>query len=194
VVTPSNGLVRLRAMTAPRLVDAVTLRHFGITEHLATLRHVLCAYLPPYWTDAVRSEILAGIGQLDCNNVLAASFLGVPYQIQTADLAEVMRIRIALSDGTSRPTEHLGEAESIFLADKLNGTFITDDHAAYDLARRRLGDRRALDTVDLLRETVATGYFTASEAQQVANAIRNSGRKLRRGHPPTFTPGYFEPR
>ncbi len=105
-----------------------------------------------------------------------------------------MRIRIALSDGKSRSTEHLGEAESIFLADKLNGAFITDDHAAYDLARRRLGDRRVLDTVDLLRETVVTGYFTPSEAQQVANAIRNSGRKLRRGHPPTFTPGYFEPR
>ncbi len=74
-------------MTNPRLVDAVTLRHFGITEHLATLKHVLSMYLPPYWTDAVRSEILAGIGQPDCNNVLAASFLGVPHQIPTANLA-----------------------------------------------------------------------------------------------------------
>jgi len=55
-------------MTDSRLVDAVTLRHFGITEHLATLKHILSAYLPPYWTDAVRSEILAGIGQPDCNN------------------------------------------------------------------------------------------------------------------------------
>ncbi len=165
-------------MTDPRLVDAVTLRHFGITEHLAVLKDILSAYPSPYWSDAVRSEILAGIGQQDCDNVLAASFLGVPHQIQTADLAEVMRIRIALSDGNSRATEHLGEA---------------DDHAAYDLASRRLGHCRALDTVDLLRETVITGYFTSSEAQQVADAIRNSGRRLRRGHPPTFTPKYFEP-
>ncbi len=157
------------------------------------LKDILSAYPSPYWSDAVRSEILAGIGQQDCDNVLAASFLGVPHQIQTADLAEVMRIRIALSDGNSRATEHLGEAESIFLADKLNGTFVTDDHAAYDLASRRLGHCRALDTVDLLRETVITGYFTSSEAQQVADAIRNSGRRLRRGHPPTFTPKYFEP-
>src|SRR6266498_582234 len=181
-------------MTDPRLVDAVTLRHFGITEHLAVLKDILSAYPSPYWSDAVRSEILAGIGQPDCNNVLAASFLGVPHQIPTADLAEVMRIRISLSDGKSHFTEHLGEAESIFLADKLNGAFITDDYAAYDLARRRLGDRRVFDTVDLLRETVMTGYFTPSEAQQVADAMRNSGRKLRRGHPPTFTPDYFEPR
>jgi hypothetical protein len=179
-------------MTSPRLLDAVTLRHFGITEHLAALEHVLSAYPLPYWTDAVRSEILAGIGQPDCDNVLAASFLGVPHQIQTTELAEVMRIRIVLSDLNSRSAEDLGEAESIFVADKFNGTFITDDYAAYDLARRRLGHCRVLDTVDLLRETVATGYFKPSEAQQVADAIRNSGRNLRRGHPSTFTPEYFE--
>src|SRR5262249_34587039 len=137
--------------------------------------------------------ILAGNGQPDCDNVLAASFLSVPHQIATADLAEVMRIRVALGGGTGRSTEHLGEAESIFLADKFNGAFVTDDYAAYDLARRRLGDCRVLDMVDLLREAVATGYFGPSQAQQVADAVRNSGRKLRRGHPSTFTPGYFKP-
>jgi len=180
-------------MTYPRLLDAVTLRHFGITEHLAALEHVISAYPPPYWADAVRSEILAGIGRPDCDNVLAASFLGMPHQIQTTELAEVMRIRIVLSDRNSSSTEHLGEAESIFLADKFNGSFITDDYAAYELARRRLGHCRVLDTVDLLRETVVAGYFKSSEAQQVADAIRNSGRSLRRGHPSTFTPEYFEP-
>jgi hypothetical protein len=179
-------------MTYPRLIDSVTLRHFGITEHLAALEHVVLAYPLPYWTDAVRSEILAGIGRPDCDNVLAASFLGTPHRISTTDLAEVMKIRIALSDGKGPPNEHLGEAESIFLADKFHGAFITDDRAAYELASRRLGHCRALDTVDLLRETVATGYFNSSEAQQVADAIRNSGRKLRRGHPPTFTAEYFE--
>lgn len=179
-------------MTDPRLLDAVTLRHFGITEHLAALAHVLSAYPPPHWTDAVRSEILAGIGQPDCDNVLAASFLGVPHRIQTAELAEVMRIRIVLSDLNSSSTENLGEAESIFLADKFNGKFVTDDYVAYEFAQKRLGHCRVLDTVDLLREMVVTGYFKSSEAQQVADAIRNSGRSLRRGHPSTFTPEYFE--
>jgi predicted nucleic acid-binding protein len=179
-------------MIGPRLLDAVTLRHFGITEHMGALKHVLSTCPPPYWTDTVRSEILAGIGQPDCDNVLSASFLGTPHQLQITDMAEVMRIRIALSDGKSHAAEHLGEAESIFLADKLNGSFITDDYTAYELASRRLGDCRVLDTVDLLRETVVTGYFTASEAQQVADAIRNNGRWLRRGHPSTFTVKYFE--
>ncbi len=175
-------------------MDAVTLRHFGITERLTALSYALSSYPLPYWTDAVRSEILAGIGQPECDNVLAVSFLGTPYEIPTADLPEVMRIRIALSDGKSHSTEHLGEAESIFLADRFNGAFITDDNAAHDFASRHLGHCRVLDTVDLLREMVVSCYFASSEAQQVADAIRNSGRKLRRGHPSTFTPDYFEPR
>lgn len=79
------------------------------------------------------------------------------------------------------------------MADKLNGAFITDDYAAYDFASRRLGHCRVLDTVDVLRELVLVGYLKSSEAQQVADAIRNSGRRLRRGHPSTFTPSYFEP-
>jgi len=181
-------------MTCARLVDAVTLRHFGITERLGALGHVLSRYPPPRWTEAVRSEILAGWGQTDCNNVLGAAFLGVPYQIQTGELVEVIRIRVALSNGMGGSAGHLGEAESIFLADKLNGAFVTDDRGAYDFARRRLGDRRVFDTIDLLREAVASGYFGPSEAQQVADAVRNSGRSLRRGHPATFTPRYFEPR
>jgi hypothetical protein len=41
---------------------------------------------------------------------------------------------------------------------------------------------------------VATGYFEPSEAQHVADAVRNSGRKLRWGHPSTFNPDYFQPR
>jgi len=108
-------------------------------------------------------------------------------------MAEVMRIQIALNDGTSHPAAHLGEAESICTADRLNGTFVTDDYAAYDFARRRLGYGRVHDTIGLLRESVAISYLTTSEAQQVADAIRNTGRKLRRGHPSTFTPDYFEP-
>jgi hypothetical protein len=178
-------------MTSPRLTDAVTLRHFGCIERLSVIEQVLDRYPLPRWTESVRSEILAGIGQPECNNVLAATFLGDPATIELADMAGVLKIRVALDDGTRHSMAHLGEAESIYLADKLGGAFVTDDNAAYDFARRRLGDRRVLDTVELLREAVAIGVLTAGEAQQVADAIRNSGRKLRRGHPSTFTPAYF---
>lgn len=179
-------------MTEPRLIDGVTLRHFGATEYLSILRQLLEPCREPYWTEAVRSEILAGSGQMGCDNVLSSGFLGVPYQVATSGLAEVMRIRIALSDGTGPSTKNLGEAESIYVADRLNGIFVTDDNAAYEFAWRRLGLCRVLDTVDLLRESVKTGIANASEAQQIADAIRNTGRKLRRVHPPTFTIEYFE--
>ena len=122
-------------MTSPRLLDAVTLRHFGITEHLNALEHVISTNAAPYWTGTVRSEILTGMGHPDCDNVLAASFLGAPYEIEMADLRQVMTIRVALSDGTGSTTKDLGEAESIFLAEKLGGTFVTDDHAAYEYAQ-----------------------------------------------------------
>jgi hypothetical protein len=156
------------------------------------LEYLLSANPFPRWTETVRSEILAGIGQPECDNLLAAPFLGAPHQIEVIDLAEVVKIQIRLGGGIHHPTAQLGEAESIFVADRLNGSFVTDDYAAYDFARRYLGDARVFDTIDLLREAVATGYMTGSEAQQVADAIRNSGRKLRRGHPTTFPPRYFE--
>lgn len=46
-------------MTDPRLVDAVTLRHFGVIDNLSALEHLLSGYSQPYWTETVRSEILA---------------------------------------------------------------------------------------------------------------------------------------
>jgi hypothetical protein len=180
-------------MSEPRLIDAVTLRNFGIVEQLSVIEAVQAVYPPPYWTEAVRSEILAGIGRPDCDNVLATSFLGTPHKIEAVDLPEVLRMQIALNYGITNRTAHLGEAESIRAADRLNGTFVTDDYAAYDFARRRLGHCRVYDTVELLRESVSIGHLTTSEARLLADAIRNTGRRLRRGHPATFTPNYFEP-
>jgi hypothetical protein len=135
------------------------------------------------------------MGCPECDAVLEATFLGAPYEIAPEDLAAVFRLQVALSGGynPSDPGRDLGEAESIFVADKLNGAFITDDAAAYDYARRNLGSNRVFDTVDLLREAVRDGELTSSEAQHTADAIRNMDRHLRWGHPPTWTAEYFEP-
>jgi hypothetical protein len=73
----------------------------------------------------------------------------------------------------------------------LNGAFITDDAEAFAFAERRFGSNRVLDTIELLRESVAADELEPSEAKQVADAIRNSGRHLRAGHPPTLTSQYF---
>jgi len=180
----------------PRLFDGVTLRHFGIIDAMSLIEVGVDRRPEPRWTDTVKSEVLAGIGLPDCDAVLAAGFLGQPYEVGTDDLIEVFTLRTALRDlshdASDDPSRDLGEAETLFAADTLNGDFVTDDSAAYDFARRRLGSNRTFDTVDLLREAVAHGDMTSYEAKQVADAIRNSGRHLRRGHPATLTSAYFE--
>jgi hypothetical protein len=180
-------------MTEPRLFDAVTLRHFGCIDRLSVLERLLVGTPVPRWVDAVRSEVLAGMGNTDCANVLAAGFLGQPYEVTDArDTADVFRTRTALSDGRGASNKHLGEAESIVVADRLDGVFVTDDLVAYDYAGMRLGHSRVLDTVDLLREAVRLTVISAAEAALLADAIRNSGRHLRKGRPSTMTSAYFE--
>jgi hypothetical protein len=177
-------------MVEPRIVDAVTLRHFGIIDRMDILELRLHTYPLPRWTDAVRSEILDSIHEDGCATVLSATYLGDP-GIPIDGLAEIFRIRRALSSGEQNPKAHLGEAESIWFVDKLNGTFITDDAEACAFAEKRFGGHRVLDTVELLRESVAAGELGPGEAKQVADAIRNTGRHLRAGHPPTLLPDYF---
>jgi hypothetical protein len=180
----------------PRLFDGVTLRHFGIIDAMSLLAARVARRTEPRWTERVKSEVFAGYGQPDCDAVLAADFLGSPYEVSNDDLVEIFTLQIALrefGDDSDDPARDLGEAETLFVADKLNGEFITDDAAAYDFARRRLGSNRVFDTVDLLREAVVYGDMTSYEAKQTADAIRNSGRYLRRGHPATLTATYFAP-
>jgi hypothetical protein len=48
-----------------------------------------------------------------------------------------------------------------------------------------------LDTVDLLLEAVMYGDLDAGGALNLVNAIRNSGRSIRRVHPGTLLRDYF---
>jgi predicted nucleic acid-binding protein len=180
-------------MAAPRIVDTVTLRHFGAINRLDFLESRLDGYDRPRCTGAVWSELFnAAEREEDCQRVLEAGILGNPHEVVIRDFKEVFRIRAALSLDETESLQHLGEAESIFLADRLNGAFITDDTAAFAFAERNLGNYRVLDTIDLLREGVAAGDLSAHDAKLVADAIRNCGRNLRSGHPWTLTPEYFE--
>jgi len=102
-----------------------------------------------------------------------------------------MRVQIRLGGGGSLGEDHLGEAESLVLADELGRGVITDDNSAYDFIAKRLGSARVKDTVDVLRALVASGEIDAAEAKQIADAIRNNGRHLRRVHPSTLMEDYF---
>jgi hypothetical protein len=178
-------------MAHPRLIDAVVLRHFGAINRMAVLGERLVHHSPPHWTGAVHEEVLSHYEDDDCKAVLEADFLGNPFVVPMTELSEVFRIRRALSTGHDSPERHLGEAESIWVADRFNGAFVTDDYEAFAFAEKRLGDNRVLDTVDLLREAVAARELQAGEAKQIVDAIRNLDRHLRPGHPPTITADYF---
>lgn len=180
-------------MPDPRLIDAVTLRHFGTVQRMDIIATRLEGYPLPHWTHAVQDELLREIADYGCGTVLASGVLGNPYQVPDSAQLELIRTQIALG-GTAGSLEQLGEAETFLAADRLNGTLITDDFDAFDFAEKNLGPNRVLDTVDLLREAVLAGELEPSEAQQVADAIRNSGRYLRAGHPPTLTAEYFDRR
>src|SRR5580658_2054651 len=98
-------------MAQPRIVDAVTLRHFGVVNRMDILEKRLHGYPPPRWTETVQSEILARIDDDDCSAVLAARYLGTPGVVPIDGLAEVFRTRRALSLNEQPPGAHLGEAE-----------------------------------------------------------------------------------
>lgn len=180
-------------MTIPCLYDTVILRHFGSIGRLDILES-RCSYLdPPHWTQAVADEIreAADLGQPGCRAILAATWLSDPVVPEHEDLRRIVLIKIGLNEGRRPPTAHAGEAEGIYFAERLGGRFVTDDNGAYDFALRRLGRGWVYDTVDLLREAVSYGDMDDGEALNIVNAIRNSGRSIRRIHSNTLLRGYF---
>ena len=180
-------------MAGPVLYDAVTLRHFAIAGQLDVLevRHGHLA--PPRWTDVVHTEISDGaaLGNAECNDVLAMPWLAAPIVPTAPDQPQIMPIWIGLNSGRRSPTEHAGEAESIYFAEKLGGVFATDDNSAYDFAEHRLGAAGVLDSVDILQQAVSMAEVTADDALAIANEIRAKGRYLRSVHPDTLTAAYF---
>ncbi|PZS16023.1 MAG: hypothetical protein DLM57_11520 [Pseudonocardiales bacterium] len=174
-------------------MDAVSLQHFGSIGRLSILCLFLAEGSPPYWTSAVHSEVLAGMNSSEaCRDVLACPDLGRPHEVPMTMLKAVFRTQIALGGGGDTGDEHLGEAESIVMAEHFHCGVITDDNAAYDLAEKRLGSARVYDTVDVLTTLVRSGSLPAAEAKMHADAIVNNGRHLRRVHPRTIFEDYFE--
>jgi predicted nucleic acid-binding protein len=177
----------------PRIVDTVTFRHFAAIDRLGVLESRLLQHDPPRCGWAVWQELFdAATGEEDCQRVLEAGILGNPHVVNMPGLKKVFETRRAMSIDETESNHHLGEAESIVIADLLNGAFVTDDSDAFAFAERILGNNRVFDTVDLLRECVGANYLSSHDAKNMADAIRNCGRSLRREHPSTLTPDYFD--
>lgn len=177
------------------LHDACSLCNFGAVDAVE-----LCArqhgHLPvPRWVEQVREEIIAGRekGAPECEPVLRAEWLGAPIVPELGDLAAIFRLQIGCNAG-ARPagTRHLGEAQSLYFAQKLDAAFVTDDNGAHAFAVRRIGPDRVMDTVDILRNAVSAGDVTAQEACELAHGMIQKGRRLRHVHRGRLRPAYFQ--
>ena len=183
------------------LYDAVTLRHFASVSRMDILEDCHGHRPEPRWTRTVQKEIksAANQGVQHCAAILQETWLGQPAIPTKAETRVIFRLRssIGLQSGLMEskdpPYAHLGEAQSIFFAEKHQGQFATDDNAAYEFALQRplLGTENVIDSIDILREAVAMSKTTDVEADQIANDIEATGRHLRRIHPRQRGPDYF---
>lgn len=185
------------------LFDAVTLRHFACVDRLDILEACYGTRPLPHWTEAVKREVEKHRlrGHRECGRVLEADWLGSAVEASTSDQISVLGILAALT-----PTAALvglpqdvrgeltgrnsGEAESIYFATALDGTFVTDDNDAYRVARNRLG-RHVLDTVQVLCHAAAMDVVNYGEAAAMAERIRDAGRHLRACYPSPISRAYL---
>ena len=165
----------------------MSLNHFGSIDRLDVLRIRHGDHDLPRWTPAVRDEITNGacLGFAHCARVLAESeWLAPPAELTERELRQVYHICVALGGGKNPPEGNEGEAESILVAERCDGIFLTDDNGAYDFAYHRsgLGNGRVMDSIEVLRQAVLMGELTCDDAAAIAGAIEDNGRSFRRVH------------
>jgi hypothetical protein len=177
------------------LHDAVLLVSFAAIDKLNVLQDRHGHHDAPRWTGFVVTEVAKGVevGQTYCSRLIDAKWLGPAQETQTdTDLKAVFRYRAAL--GGVEP-KNLGEAESVFWAERLQARFATDDGPAYDWAVRKLGPTRVIDTVMILRDAVSSGELRPGEAVELCEAMRSfqpAPRYLRTVHPDPLHARDFE--
>jgi predicted nucleic acid-binding protein len=158
------------ASEMPVIYDAVTLHIFSEIGRLDVLTSTLGHRPEPRWTDEVHSEVLKGKNHLESvassSRILDLAWLGLPRT--PVDLPLVFRIQAALATSGRSQDKNLGEAESMVLAIEVGGAFVTDDKAAFDLARRRkdLGSERVHDACAILQLAEQRFIMNADDVKQ----------------------------
>lgn len=143
------------------LYDSVTLQHFAVAGALPLLSQVHRGAGEPRWSEQVRREVEDGARLLmshdQCQAVLDFPWLGDAVE---GDVVETLRLRARL-DGGDATDKHLGEAESIVIAQATGAVFVTDDGPAYDFAAHRsnLGPGRVQDACDVLWTAASAGLI-----------------------------------
>ncbi len=136
------------------------------------------------WTRSVRHEIERVVSDHPyLQQVLDAHWLGEPIELPSGipTMQKVNLIRRGLLKGTppDKATDHLGEAESIYLLETTYryGTFVTDDRPARDFAQRR--SLKTLETADVLAECFAAYEVLCPAAYQLIEEMVDRGRGVR---------------
>lgn len=169
-------------MTAFLFPDNTVLCNFAAVDRLDLLAAVLNGR--GRWTAAVAYEATRSARHLPVlAKVPAQGWLDEPIEITTdADVQQVERVRRAVFGGAhDRPLQHLGEAETCFVIERVpafaGSTWISDDGEAVRYARRR-GIITA-ETIDLVTSAVVNGDVPERAAFDLLLAMADEGRSLR---------------
>lgn len=158
------------------LFDACTLENFAAVQRLDILQMLYADRSA--WTDGVELEIRRGTAERSYLQALAgAAWLGTPVAADDPlAVQQIDRIRRALGGASDSPTQHLGEAQSIYYVQTVESTavFATDDLDAFNIAKRR--GLRVMDTPDILRECYDAGILGCPEVYELLHKMVAAGR------------------
>ncbi|MEZ0066955.1 putative nucleic acid-binding protein [Streptacidiphilus sp. MAP12-20] len=163
--------------------DNTVLCNFAAVDRLPLLEKVLDGR--GRWSEAVAREARLSARHLPpLAGLTERGSLGEPVEItDPGTRAEVERLRRAVFGGDRRrPTQHLGEAETLALITKESefrrSVWISDDRDATRYARRR--GITTLETYDLVRAAVREELLDAVEAHRLLQRMTEAGRRLHR--------------
>lgn len=158
------------------LFDACTLENFASVARLDLLETRFSGRAAR--TDGVAFELRRRAAEQPALRPLVdATWLGSPIAAEDAPaVQQIDRIRRGLGGSPTLPTQHLGEAQSLYhlVFIEPSGTFATDDRDAYLTAQRR--GVRVIDTVDILRECYSAGLLGCPEAYELLHKMVAAGR------------------
>ena len=179
--------------------DNTVLCNFAAVDRLPLLEKVLDGR--GRWSEAVAREARLSARHLPpLTGLVERGSLGEPIEITDTDVrGEVERLRRAVFGGDRRrPTQHLGEAETLALITKApefrRSVWISDDRDAARYARRR--GVTTLETYDLVAAAAHERLLTPAEAHELLHRMKETGRHLHRtsSGPEEFAPGHPGPR
>lgn len=171
--------------------DNTVLCNFAAVDRLDLLEKVLDGR--GRWTDAVAYEASKSSHYLPALGSLThGAWLGEPIEVtDDTDIRGIERIRrVSFGGRESKPTQHLGEAETCYLilnwAEFAGAWWISDDRDAVRFARMKGITTR--ETIDLMPIAVTNGDITSSDAYDLMHAMVANGR-----HPrlPTSLPEFL---